>query len=60
MVVTAEEVDEETGTVVLLPFKTKRNEAAFGRKTWNKILKSKKVLRVGFGEITRANIHLEF
>ncbi|WZN64663.1 hypothetical protein HKI87_10g62200 [Chloropicon roscoffensis] len=60
VVVTAEEVDEETGTVVLLPFKTKRNEAAFGRKTWNKILKSKKVLRVGFGEITRANIHLEF
>jgi len=59
VVMTTRRVDLDKGEVELAPFKSKRNENAFGRKTWNKIFKSGKTLVLGFDQLKRVNIHLE-
>ena len=59
LVATVAEVNLETGKVELAPFKSKRNEEAFGRKTWNKIFKSKQTLVLALDDLVGANLHLE-
>jgi len=59
VVVTTCAVDLAKGQVEVAPFKCKTNENTFGRKTWNKIMKSGKTLTLGFDQVTKVNIHLE-
>ena len=59
VVMTVCNVNLEKGETELAPFKSKRNENTFGRKTWNKILKSGKTLRIKFEKVSKVNLHLE-
>jgi ribosome maturation factor RimP len=59
VVMEVRDVSSEREEVELAPVKSKVNENTFGRKTWNKILKSKKTLTIGYQQVTRVNIHLE-
>ena len=59
VIMTVCRIDWDNSTVTLKPVKSKTNENTFGRKTWNRILKSGKMLSIEFDQVTRVNLHLE-